>query len=233
MSPTVPTPIDETIRTVAAIPSQSGAAGAPLTAGEFAVVVAVTGAGLAILGGIVAYVYRSSDERVDRVADALGGELPAPTDAPIREDADVPTAAHLHEVATDADGDPVYVPVIRVPLATDDPGIDGVYRHTADAAAALHEEFDDAHVRGYDVEFGLDDSSLGGVGRTVKRVAVTPELAERLRDPGYDHRDLRADVAAGDDGDPGVPPVDWGEALNYGTGDGSAAAGAAATTAAT
>jgi hypothetical protein len=205
-----------------------------LSGGGLVVAGAVMSAGLALLGGIVAYVLHSSDDRVDRVADALGDDLPAPTDAPVREGADVPSAANLHEVAEHDDGDPVYVPVIRIPLATADPGRDGVYRHVARAAAALHDEFDDAHVRGYDVEFGLDDGSLGDVGRTVKRVAVTPELAERLRDPDYDHRDLRSDVADGDDGDPGVPPVDWGDAVNSASGSGSAAAsGAAAATAAT
>ena len=216
----------------AVAPADPGAV--PLSGGGLVVAGAVMSAGLALLGGIVAYVLHSSDDRVDRVADALGDDLPAPTDAPVREGTDVPSAANLHEVAEHDDGDPVYVPVIRIPLATADPGRDGVYRHVARAAAALHDEFDDAHVRGYDVEFGLDDGSLGDVGRTVKRVAVTPELAERLRDPDYDHRDLRSDVADGDDGDPGVPPVDWGDAMNYASGSGSAAAsGAAAATAAT
>ncbi|WP_233565399.1 hypothetical protein [Halorubrum sp. Atlit-26R] len=216
----------------AVAPADPGAV--PLSGGRLVVAGAVMSAGLALLGGIVAYVLHSSDDRVDRVADALGDDLPAPTDAPVREGTDVPSAANLHEVAEHDDGDPVYVPVIRIPLATADPGRDGVYRHVARAAAALHDEFDDAHVRGYDVEFGLDDGSLGDVGRTVKRVAVTPELAERLRDPDYDHRDLRSDVADGDDGDPGVPPVDWGDAVNYASGSGSAAAsGAAAATAAT
>ena len=216
----------------AVAPADPGAV--PLSGGGLVVAGAVMSAGLALLGGIVAYVLHSSDDRVDRVADALGDDLPAPTDAPVREGADVPSAANLHEVAEHDDGDPVYVPVIRIPLATADPGRDGVYRHAALAAAALHDEFDDAHVRGYDVEFGLDDGSLGDVGRTVKRVAVTPELAERLRDPDYDHRDLRSDVEAGDDGDPGVPPVDWGDAVNYASGGGTAAAsGAAAATAAT
>ncbi|GAA0717678.1 hypothetical protein J2744_000533 [Halorubrum trapanicum] len=206
----------------------------PLIGGGIAAAVsaaAVTGA--ILLGSIGVYVYGSGDERVDRVADALGDDLPAPTDAPVREGADVPSAADLHEVAEHEDGDPVYVPVIRVPLGTADPGTDGVYRHAARAAAALHDEFEDAHVRGYDVEFGLDDGSIGGVGRTVKRVAVTPEIAERLRDRDYDHRDLRSDVADADDGDPGVPPVDWGDAVNYANGDGSAAAAGAAATAAT
>ena len=216
----------------AAVPADPAAV--PLSGDGLVLAGAVMAAGLALLAGIAVYVLRSSDDRVDRVADALGGDLPAPTDAPVRDGAEIPADASLHEVAEREDGDPVYVPVVRIPLATADPGTDGVYRHAARAAAALHDEFDDAHVRGYDVEFGLDDGSLGGVGRTVKRVAVTPEIAARLRDPDYDHRDLREDVADGDDGDPGVPPVDWGDAVSYASGDGSAAAaGAAATTAAT
>jgi len=195
---------------------------------------AVAGGVLLLLSGIAALALGSGDERVDRVADAVGDDLPDPTDAPLREGAGVPADPGLHEVAEHADGDPVYVPVVRVPLATDDPGMDGAYRHAAAAADALHSEFADAHVRGYDVVFELDDGSVGGVGRTVKRIAVTPEIAARLRDPDYDHRDLRSDVRDADDGDPGVPPVDWGDALDYANGGGSAAAaGAAATAAAT
>ncbi|QKG93644.1 hypothetical protein HPS36_12500 [Halorubrum salinarum] len=229
MSPMASPPLDASIPVAALGAAPSGVPAAlPLTAGRLALAGAFVGGGLMILGGIIVLVYRSGDDRVDRVADALGNDLPSPTDAPVREDAGVPSSTGLHEVAEHDDGDPVYVPVVRVPLATADPGKDGVYRHAARAAAALHDEFDDAHVRGYDVEFGLDDGSIGDVGRTVKRVAVTPGLAERLRDPDYDHRDLRSDVEAGDDGDPGVPPVDWGDAVNYANGSGAAAAGGAA-----
>ncbi|GAA0539931.1 hypothetical protein ABNG02_15530 [Halorubrum ejinorense] len=233
MSPTLPSlTLDASVSTAvsAGSPASLGPVALPLTAGGLAFAAAVATGGLMLLGGIAVYAFRSSDERVDRVADALDGDLPAPTDAPVREGADVPADAGLHEVATHDDGAPVYVPVVRIPLATTDPGMDGVYRHAAAAVAALHDEFDDAHVRGYDVDFGLDDGSLGGIGRTVKRVAVPPALAERLRDPDYDHRDLRGDVAERDDGDPGVPPVDWGEPLSYAGGGGSAAAATAATT---
>ncbi|MDB2270602.1 hypothetical protein PM032_06150 [Halorubrum ezzemoulense] len=54
---------------------------------------------------MVVYVLRSSDDRVDRVADALGDDLSGNAGAPVRDDADVPAAACLHEVATHADGD--------------------------------------------------------------------------------------------------------------------------------
>lgn len=234
MSPTVASLIDAST-TVAPTgdPVSTGPTVIPLTADGLVVAVAVGGGGLVLFGSIVAYVYDSGDERADRAADALGESLPAPTDAPVRDGADLPADAGLHEVATHDDGDPVYVPVVRIPLATTDPGMDGVYRHAAAAAAALHDEFADAHVRGYDVEFGLDDGSLGEIGRTVRRVAVTPEIAERLGDPDYDHRDLRGDVTEADDGDPGVPPVDWGEPLNYGGGSAAAGGTAAATAAAT
>jgi len=43
---------------------------------------------------------------VARVTDALGDDLPAPTDAPLREGADVPADAGLHEVVIHDDGDP-------------------------------------------------------------------------------------------------------------------------------
>ncbi|WP_241981497.1 hypothetical protein [Halorubrum sp. GN11_10-6_MGM] len=232
MSPTGPLSPDAPLSTVADLVATGAAAtvdpaAVPLNGDGLVVAGAVMAGGFALIAGIAVYALRSSDERVDRVADALADDHPSPTDAPLREGADVPADASLHEVAEHDDGDPVYVPVVRLPLATSDPGRDGVYRHAARAAAALHDEFDRAHVRGYDVEFGLDDGSLGGVGRTVKRVAVTPELAERLRDPDYDHRDLRSDVEDGDNGDPGVPPVDWGDAVNYANGGGSAAASGA------
>ena len=239
MSPTAFLFPDAPFSTVPDLVATGGAAvvdsaAVPLSGDGLVVAGALMAGGFALLAGIAVYALRSGDERVDRVADALGDDLPSPTDAPLREGTDVPADAALNEVAEHDDGDPVYVPVVRVPLATSDPGRDGVYRHAAHAAAALHDEFDHAHVRGYDIEFGLDDGSLGGVGRTVKRVAVTPDLAERLRDPDYDHRDLRRDVEAADDGDPGVPPVDWGDAVDYTNGGGStAASGAAAATAAT
>jgi len=54
---------------------------------------------------VVVYVLRSSDDRVDRVTDALGDDLSGNAGAPIRDDADVPAAACLHEIATHADGD--------------------------------------------------------------------------------------------------------------------------------
>jgi len=186
---------------------------------------AAVGGGLAVLGGtVLAYYCDGGDDRAAEVEAALAGDS-APTDAPLRGEPDVTGA---HEVAEHEDGEPVVVPVVRVPLATDDPGRDGVSRHAAAAVAALHDTFGDAHVRGYDVEFGLDDAAVGGIGRTVRRVAVTPALAERLADPDYDHRDLRSDVADGDDGDPGTPPVDWGEPINY-EAEGSAGATVAAT----
>jgi len=185
------------------------------------------GGGLVALGGAaIAYYAHDSDDRAAAANAALADALPDPADAPLRGD---PEVTGVHEVATHDDGDPVLVPVVRVPLATDDPGMAGVYRHVAAAVDAVHGEFADAHVRGYDVEFGLDDASLGGIGRTEKRVAVTPELADRLRDRDYDARDLRADVAEGDDGDPGTPPVDWGEPLDYVNGEAVAATTAGAT----
>lgn len=187
---------------------------------------AAIGGGLAVLGGAaLAYYYDGTDDRAAEAEATLTTDSPAPTDAPLRDE---PSVTGVHEVAEHDDGDPVVVPVVRVPLAADDPGRDGVSRHVAAAVESLHDAFGDAHVRGYDVEFGLDDATVGKIGQTVRRVAVTPELADRLADPDYDYRDLRGDVAAGDDGDPGTPPVDWGEPVSYGA-DGSAGATAAAT----
>ncbi|PSQ55729.1 hypothetical protein BRD22_08515 [Halobacteriales archaeon SW_8_68_21] len=48
---------------------------------------------------------------VARVTDALGDDLSAPTDAPLREGADVPADAGLHEVVIHDDGDPGVPPV--------------------------------------------------------------------------------------------------------------------------
>jgi len=188
--------------------------------------IAAVGGGLIALGGTaLVYYYDGGDDRAAEVEAALADGLPAPTGAPLR---DTPEVTGVHEVAEHDDGDPIVVPVVRVPLATEDPGRDAVSRHVAAAVDALHDAFADAHVRGYDVEFGLDDATVGGIGRTVRRVAVTPELADRLADPDYDHRDLRSDVADGDDGDPGTPPVDWGEPVTYGA-DEAVGATAAAT----
>ena len=174
---------------------------------------AAVGGGLLAIGGtVLAYCYDGADDRAAAVEASLADDQPAPTDAPLRG---APEVTGVHEVAEHDDGGPVVVPVVRVPLATDDPGRDGVSRHVAAAVEALHDAFGDAHVRGYDVEFGFDDGSVGGMGRTVRRVAVPPELADRMADPDYGYRDLRSDVADGDDGDPGTPPVDWGEPIRY------------------
>ncbi|OYR84355.1 hypothetical protein DJ72_05775, partial [Halorubrum distributum] len=77
MSPNVHPLLDAQISIV---PSATRAA-LPLTAGGLVVAGAFVGGGLLLIGGIVALAYRSGDARVDRVADALDGYLPPPTDA--------------------------------------------------------------------------------------------------------------------------------------------------------
>jgi len=137
--------------------------------------------------------------RVDRDADAI---------AEIELDG-------VHTVNTHRDGEPIHAPVIEVDTGAEPPDLDVAYRVAAAIVRALRPAVVDEHVRQYDVTFVFGETSwTGPFERETKRIAVTPELLERLdREPDFDAVDLRAAIEEEDDGDDEIPPVGWGEPL--------------------
>lgn len=141
-----------------------------------------------------------------------------------------PSIDHVPEVNTHRDGDPIVVPVATVELdADEDPDRASGYRIAAAMLGALHPEYTDSHVRNYDILLAYGDSSWVSGGEK-RRIAVTPDLAERLaREPDFDAADLRREVESRDDGDDEIPPVAWGEPLQYRQGDAATSAAAVTT----
>ncbi|QSG02087.1 hypothetical protein [Natranaeroarchaeum sulfidigenes] len=139
--------------------------------------------------------------------------------------AEPPSVHKTPEVNTHRDGDPIVVPIIEVTLDTDDePDRATGYRIAAGVLEAVHPEYTDTHVRNYDIHLVQDEDTW--VRQPDKcRIAVTPALVERLtREPDFDAQDLQREVEAADDGDDEIPPVAWGEPLDYWHNDGSSAA---------
>lgn len=152
------------------------------------------------------------------------------TDPRLAEPAELSAVETVNEHAET--GEDVLVPVTTVPLAVAEPAMADVWALTADALREVHPVFRDEHVRHYDVRFEFGKGWFGGLaGRDCRRMAITPELADRLfGDHGYGPDDLAAEVEAADDGDHVTPPVCWGECVNYGS-DGAAVAATAGATA--
>lgn len=143
--------------------------------------------------------------------------------------AEPPSVYKTPEVNTHRDGDPIVVPIVEVTLDTDDePDRATGYRIAVGVLETVHPEYSDSHVRNYDIHLVYGDDSW--VSQPEKRrIAVTPALTERLsREPDFDAHDLRREVEAQDNGDDEIPPVAWGEPLDYWYSDESS--GAAATT---
>ena len=147
---------------------------------------------------------RDALERVPFGADADAFESP-------------PQVSDVAEVNAHRDGDPIYVPVIDVDLALEEPDLAAAYRITGAIVRALRPVFAEDHVRHYDVVFAYGERAWRGFGEKEKRrIAVTPDLVERLdREPSFDDRDLRREIEDRDDGDDEIPPVAWGEPLGH------------------
>jgi hypothetical protein len=109
------------------------------------------------------------------------------------------------------DGRDVVVPVVPAVFEeSGEPPRQRVYEIVGTVLAAVHPAFADAdcHVRHYDVQFAYADEREEEV--VYRRVTVGPELAERaLTDSTFDAMALARAVTEGDDGDDGVPPVDF------------------------
>ncbi len=121
--------------------------------------------------------------------------------------AETPEVAEVNRVNTHDDGDDVVVPV--VPVLFDPPGEpprDQVWDVVGRVLESVHPAFGDLHVRHYDVQFAYADADEEEV--IYRRVTVHPPLVEEYLETG-DLAALREAVAEGDDGDDGVPPVNF------------------------
>jgi len=140
-----------------------------------------------------------------RAAEDALGELFDPLPAALAEP---PEVAEVNRVNVHRDGEDVLVPV--VPVLFEEPGepdLDVVWDVVGETLRALSAAFADHHVRHYDLQFAYADADEESV--VYRRITVQPDLVERYLDGDLDLAGLREAVAAGDDGDDGVPPVNW------------------------
>ena len=137
------------------------------------------------------------------------------------------------------EGEPIVVPIARFSLGEtiETPEYDRIWRLAADTIRAVAPAFEGVFVRHYDVQFTFDGDGLFEA-ETCRRVAVTPEIAARLREePGFGVAAFRDRMLAADDIDDEIAPVAWGECRDYSrqanaavvTGVAAATAGAGAT----
>jgi hypothetical protein len=158
------------------------------------------------------------------------------------------------------DEEPIVVPIARFSLGEDveSPDTDLVWDLAAAAVRELVPAFEGVFVRHYDVQFTFDGrkshsdfrahqkSSISEDGdglfeaEECRRVAVTPELADRLvSETGWGVEEFRAAMLDAHDIDDGVAPVAWGKCRDYSrqsnaavvTGAAAATAGASASAA--
>ncbi|MHC3437584.1 hypothetical protein ACYJ1Y_05630 [Natrialbaceae archaeon A-gly3] len=149
---------------------------------------------LTIVAGVVVYAHwkgRDRPELEGRLRDALSAQL----GPGLRTHLEEPITLTSLEVVDHRDGDPVYVPVISVPLGTTDaPGMDLVCEYVVAVLEVVVPPLTDEHVRRYDVRFSFGPNGLIVSGER-RRVSVPPELATRvLEDETYRAHDLRRDL---------------------------------------
>ena len=128
------------------------------------------------------------------------------------------------------DEEPVTVPIVRFSLGEDveSPDYDKVWTLVGEGLRALAPAFAerDIFVRHYDVQFTFDGDELFEA-ESCRRVAVTPELADRfVSDAGFGVDALREAMTDAHDIDDEVAPVAWGECKDYSTNSGMAVVGA-------
>jgi hypothetical protein len=134
--------------------------------------------------------------------------------------------------------EPVVVPIARFSLGEDveSPDHDLVWDLASEAIRAMEPAFEDVFVRHYDVQFTFDGDGLFEA-ESCRRMAVTPELADRLvSEPGWGTGAFRETMLDAHDIDDAIAPVAWGECVDYSrhddtavvTGAAAAAAGASA-----
>ncbi|QLH84166.1 hypothetical protein [Halosimplex pelagicum] len=136
------------------------------------------------------------------------------------------------------DEEPITVPIARFSLGEDveSPDLDLVWELASEAIRAMQPAFEEVFVRHYDVQFTFDGDELFEA-EECRRMAVTPELADRLvSETGFDAAAFKSAMLEADDIDDRVAPVAWGECVDYSasgnaavvTGAAAAAAGASA-----
>lgn len=167
-----------------------------------------------VVGAVVAS-RRASRERRELEAhleDALAAELGPGLGTHLEESVTLKRLA----VVDDRDGEPVYVPIVHVPLGTTDaPGMGLVFEYVASVLEVVHPLCADVHVRHYDVQFSFGPGGLLVSGEC-RRVSVPLEMGARVcEEPTYRAHDLRRDVEEGDDGDDTHAPVLWGACEEY------------------
>jgi hypothetical protein len=130
--------------------------------------------------------------------------------------------------------EPVVVPIARFSLGEDveSPDHDLVWDLASEAIRAMEPAFEDVFVRHYDVQFTFDGDGLFEA-ESCRRMAVTPELADRLvSEPGWGTGEFRETMLDAHDIDDAIAPVAWGECVDYSRHDNTAVVTGAAATAA-
>lgn len=165
---------------------------------------------------LVVVVRRSRRRRSGRSRSSLAASLDERLETEFEPDShlDRPPTLRRLAVVDHRDGDPVYVPVVRVGLGTvEAPGDELTFEYVADVVRAVHPDLTGAQgrVRHYDVEFTFGPGGLL-VSGSCRRVSIPPDCADRLVETDdYRVHDLRRDVARADDDDERTAPVLWGE----------------------
>lgn len=119
----------------------------------------------------------------------------------------VPELAEVDKVNVHRNNSDVLVPVVTVVLSgAGEPRLGRVWEITGEILRTVYPVFREEFVRHIDVQFAYADSDETTV--VFRRITAQPELFDSS--VGVDTADLRARVEAGDDGDDGVPPVNWG-----------------------
>lgn len=141
---------------------------------------------------------READEALERAFDDDTERL-----------ATVPELAEIDRVNIHRNGDDVLVPVVTVVFSgAGEPRLRRVWEITGDILRAVHPVFAGTFLRHVDVQFAYADSDE--TTAVFRRITASQDLIESfVTDPTVDTAALRARVEAGDDGDDGVPPVNW------------------------
>lgn len=123
--------------------------------------------------------------------------------------ATTPELAEVDKVNSHRDGDDILVPIVTVVFEeAGEPELEAVWTITGAVLSALYPVFREEHVRQYDIQFGYADS--GNDEAVFRRITAGQKLVEAfVTDPTVDVDHLRERIKEGDNGDDGVPPVDW------------------------
>jgi hypothetical protein len=123
--------------------------------------------------------------------------------------ATVPELAEVDKVNVHRNGEDVLVPVVTVVFAgAGEPRRSRVWEITGTVFRAVHPVFDAAFVRHIDVQCAYADSDE--TTAIFRRITAAQNLLDAfVTDPTIDTATLRTRVEEGDNGDDGVPPVDW------------------------